>query len=199
MSHGERGGRLSTRCAPGYPQATTICYLVHLVDTLLIVTLSLCFACATVSLWALAAMRQIRRTVLDAQRITRMVGEHEIALAGLEERFQATIKLLRKVAAREAMRDHRGADPGPGQGAAPDWRTDPQGFIAHHQARLNNQRGNIHAVSSPSAGNWSADQGDPGIDAILNRRPTFDGNAAPAPKKQRRRKPRTGEPPTQTH
>ena len=79
---------------------------------------------------------------------------HKVGTAGrladrvtdLENRFESVQGLARRINNRERMREAREHqdDDGPTEparkynGREPDWRKDPQGFIAHHEGRMKN-------------------------------------------------------------
>lgn len=83
-----------------------------------------------------------RRTVLDAHRLIEDVTR-------LEEQVDSVRRLAKRIVARDNMRDYReraADEPAKRKrpnGAAPDWRTDPNEFIRHHEARLGISRRSI--------------------------------------------------------
>jgi len=61
-------------------------------------------------------------------------------MAALHDRFDSLSRLVKRIVARDNMRDYRERQNGQTEPAArrgsPDWQRDPQGFIRHHEARL---------------------------------------------------------------
>lgn len=111
-------------------------------DKLVIASVIACFLSVAVNVALMVQTVRARRTVLDARTLVEDVS-------ALHEQMDSVRRMVKRIVARDNMREYRerqSEEPAPKRkknGAAPDWRDDPQAFIAHHEARLGlNRRSN---------------------------------------------------------
>ena len=105
-------------------------------DTLIFIAVTACIVCVGVNVALVFQAARYRRAVLDAHRLLE-------DMAALHDRFDSLSRLVKRIVARDNMREYRerqsdssSSSSSKPRGGSPDWQRDPQGFIRHHEAKL---------------------------------------------------------------
>jgi len=126
---------LSTGYAPGYTvRNSRDAEIMMVINIFAWLAVSICFICVGI---VLAEARKARRIGIDKQsaldRIQRF-GDLADEIRDLDDRVQSLDKSLKRLHSRAGMREvreRRGQN-----GAAPNWQTDPHGWLAYAEKKL---------------------------------------------------------------